>query len=466
MNRFVKKNLGMVVILSGAGVLAAGLLVYALLLVFDLDTYINRTSEARDSVQKLRRQDPRPGKENEERIQRDIEVYRKAAQGLRAHFQLPLQEAFDLFINTLEPPHKAMLTEEEVEQYKVPPKDGEEDDKAKLRIRKFTKADFHEFFKNRFEKAMENRNENLRYTENSLREFIMGFRNIFPNWNAAVAKFRTRAQDLTNEPINTESVTLSLLFATAGFQRFVPDDPPFSHLVNFREVLMKKAYEKKIAVMPSAMDFLVKWNQNGMTDFSNYSVPNRRVVLFHWDVLGNILDVLIKSGISSLHNIAVRNYADASAQELNLQQTFVEDGDYLVYHYTLEVSGTMENIRKLAANFDLEHENKRTYVVRAVTLYAEENGAGFLMKQGVNATVASRGSDPAAEVGRGRGRGRGREITEEPAPTPDGEKQNEEEDESKKPVEQRKGYGEILVGSGNEFHAFIDVDYIVLKSNQ
>ena len=454
----------MVLVLSCTGIVAVGLLIYALMLVFELDGFISRTSAASDSVRKLRTQTPRPGTENEERIKKDIAVYRKAADGLRGHFQLPLQSGVDKFIAKLAPPSARLLTQDDIEKFRVPPKEDEDVDdennkKKPIVMRKLKIDEFKELFKTHFDRMMENRQEHQRSTVNSLREFVVNFGKIFPNWNDAVNEFSREVKDkkLTDEPITDDSA-LALLFATMGFPRAVADDAKFSHLVNFRDVLMNKAHENKLALMPSALDLLVKWSTDGRdTDFSAYSVANRRVVLFHWDVFGNIIDLLHRSKINVLHNVHVRNYAEQTPEAgINLQQTFTEEGDYQIYHYTIEVAGTMEAIRALTRNFDLEHSRNRTYIVRAVTLYAEENGAAVLMKQGLNAAKTQQETPAEETVVRRRGRGRGRSVAADAPAAENKEKVDEEENV----------YGSVIVGAGNEFRAFIDVDYIVLKSNQ
>ena len=109
----MKKNRLLVVSLSAAIVVALGLFVYAVIEIVSWSGYMERTEKARESVRKLVRQRPAPGKENEERIKKDIVVYKKAAEGLHKSFQSPLQPALQAFFDTLEAPRIEVLTDEE-----------------------------------------------------------------------------------------------------------------------------------------------------------------------------------------------------------------------------------------------------------------------------------------------------------------------------------------------------------------
>ena len=104
--KFVKANLAMILILSVAGAIALALAVFICIVLVDWYGYSERTEKARDSIRKLVNQKPSPSKENLERIEEDIEVYKKAAEGLRSQFKSPLQPALDVFFKVLQPPRR------------------------------------------------------------------------------------------------------------------------------------------------------------------------------------------------------------------------------------------------------------------------------------------------------------------------------------------------------------------------
>ena len=102
--KFVKANLAMILILSVAGAAALALAVLICIVLADWYGYSERTEKARDSIRKLVNQKPSPSKENLKHIEEDIEVYKKAAEGLRRQFKSPLQPALDVFFKVLLPP--------------------------------------------------------------------------------------------------------------------------------------------------------------------------------------------------------------------------------------------------------------------------------------------------------------------------------------------------------------------------
>ena len=199
-----------------------------------------------------------------------------------------------------------------------------------------------------------------------------------------------------------------------------------------------------------------------------------REIFFQWDVLGDFVSLLCKSGVRTFHDLRARNFSETLEEGRKLGTYSETVGSYKLYHYSLEISGTLKSIRDFCTNLDNSYKNGRPYVVRAVTLYAEENGAGLLMGQmQLDKKDGANQDENNENYGGRRGRrGRRRQVVEvaesekEQQVDPDELRAQEEARIKALPVHERPGYGAVLVGNGELFRAIIDVDYIILEQNQ
>lgn len=475
MNRFTKKNMVFISVLSASGAVAAILLIFAAIVLFGLLDSMGETKNARARVEKLTRAKPAPGVENEERIKKDIEVYKDAAKGIRKGFSTPLQPAVDAFIKELAAPGTQQMSEDQQERYRVrDPKIDEMDDaqKKKLPMRKLTLDEFKEFYRERFEVECGNYSDQRKDALSTQSFFINNFRKNFSNWQSAVSKFVATARTITAEPIGTTNA-VALLLNAMGFVRAVPEEAEFSRLMeDYRSVIEKKAEKGKLGVQAEAANFMLgsSGSQNDNAVNRGYAAADIRDVFFHWDVFGNIVDHLCNGKIKILHNIRVRDFAENPEEGRKLGNFRETVGSYQVYHYTVEVSGSMESIRAFCQSLDQSWKQRRFYVVRAVTLYAEENGAAILMKQDAVAKSENNSGSGEEEVSRGRRR---RRRTPQNNSDDANNQQNEEdlrrqeaERIKRMKVHERPGYGAVLIGIGDMYRAFVDFDYVVLDKNQ
>ena len=481
----MKKNRLLVVSLSAAIVVALGLFVYAVIEIVSWSGYMERTEKARESVRKLVRQRPAPGKENEERIKKDIVVYKKAAEGLHRSFQSPLQPALQAFFETLEAPRIEVLTDEEKEQFKVPgtgiEADEENNQKAvPLKIRKLSQEDFVKFFRARFEQycSANGKLENELNTMATLMEFIGSCKQIFPlgNWDKAIATFRRGVKPLTVEPVNTSN-EIAVLLSALGFPRRGPGstDELKRHTDAFVAEIRQVATENKLELLFDISDSFV-----GGTSVAKNSVADKDypIAYFHWDVFGDIVSRLGKAEMSSLQNVFVRcgessEENSSGGKMLNLEQSFEQIGSFRVFHYTVVCTGSMEAIRNAVSLFDQAYRAHRTYVVRSVSLYAKENGAAALMAE--DSLLKDKDSQTAEvqdeDVSFRRGRRGRRRNTEELRASQDRKKEEDiqkqiREKDAKLPPHKRSDYGTILIGGSDQCIAYIDLDYVVLMNQE
>lgn len=480
MNKFTKKNFMLVAVLVGSGVLAAALLIAAGIVWLDLLQRIGDTKAAREKVEKLTKAKPAPGDENERRIKHDIVIFQKAAKELRKAFGSPLEPAVEAFIKELQPPYAKQLTDEQHERFRIHPANEDEMSQEQIRnlkTRKLSVEDFRGLFQEAFENNPGSRDENQRQLLSTQNFFIMVFRRKFPNWNSALAKFVEKAKTLTHEPIG-RSNDVALLLTAMGFPRAIPNEQEFiRHMESYRAALIQKAEAGKLEFMPAVANFMLNGSTNNSGEFNmsgGFAPADIREIFFHWDVLGDFVSLLCKSGVRTFHDLRARNFSETLEEGRKLGTYSETVGSYKLYHYSLEISGTLKSIRDFCTNLDNSYKNGRPYVVRAVTLYAEENGAGLLMGQmQLDKKDGANQDENNENYGGRRGRrGRRRQVVEvaesekEQQVDPDELRAQEEARIKALPVHERPGYGAVLVGNGELFRAIIDVDYIILEQNQ
>ena len=476
MNKFAKKNSMLVAVLIGSGLVTIGLLILAGLIWIGLLTRMSNTEKALEKVKSLTAAKPTPGKMNEDIVKSDIEIYKKASAELRAYFVSPLRPAVEAFINELRPPEASLITDEQHERLRTRKDDESEmtpEQIRKMPVRKLTLEEFRELFRETFESDPANSDEVQRRTIATQNFFIPGFRRKFPNWSAALAKFIEKAKTLTAEPIGQTNDVALLLYAI-GFPRAIPNDQEFiRHMEDYRAVLAQKAESFKLELMPAAANFLLASNISASGDVAitgGFSFADIREIFFQWDVLGDLINKLGSSGVGTLHDIRARNFAEAPEEGRKLGNYSEVIGSYKFYHYTLEISGSLKSIRKFCSTLDKSYSSGRVYVVRAVSLYAEENGAALLMGQNKAVEQRVNSEDGDENMGGRRGRRR-RQVVEqnddkEQQVDPEELRAREEARIKALPPEKRPGYGAVLVGAGETYRAMVDVDYVVLEQNQ
>ncbi|UKI33159.1 MAG: hypothetical protein L6W00_06620 [Lentisphaeria bacterium] len=101
MNRFVKNNLVLFIVLGLSVAVALVLLVWTAIRYTQMTRYINETDKLRKQIGELISKTPAPVDDNKPRISADIELYSKTAAGLQQRFGHPMAPAVDAFIKEL-----------------------------------------------------------------------------------------------------------------------------------------------------------------------------------------------------------------------------------------------------------------------------------------------------------------------------------------------------------------------------
>ena len=224
----------------------------------------------------------------------------------------------------------------------------------------------------------------------------------------------------------------------------------------------------KVAVGPDASHF--SFEENTVYQPEEYPLVER-----NWDIIGDLVQRISKSGVKELTAFRKRSLAGE------------ESSGYQLYHFSFEVIGSIANIRKLVADIDNAIPANRVYLVRSVSLYALNDPAEALFSQEStlpqdfidslvqqemrrNAAVKTQTTAVPAVRGR-RGRRQVAPVMETPESTTLSSEEMQvrraqavkafEEAEKKKKYFERFGYGDTLVGGSDECRAVIDVDYIM-----
>lgn len=401
----------MILSLIATGIVALVLFCWGIFILIEWSEYRERTEAARDKVQKLVKSTPAPGKENEERIQKDIALYVEKNRGLVDNFKSPLRYAVDVFLKELPPPSAKELTPEEIETYKVVEAveenneenavdtagadgSGEENAEEKLpEIRKFTYEDFRVFFPARFEQfcAENNISEDDKLSLSVLERFSAACTKLFPqgSWNRAVSAFARAAEPLTYEVIN-EANQLSILLYAFGLPRRV--DKNEASLRAQIEAMINNRILPQVQNMTFGEEALNFVGGGFHAKHASLSVKEYPMAFFHWDVFGDMVKRLDSAGVLQLEKVVFRGKAAEGGEggqtgKVNLAESFEEDGDYKIYHYTLVFTGSMDSVRKAMKNFDTAWQGdqygraRRMYVVRGLALYSGDDGAGKIMDE-------------------------------------------------------------------------------------
>lgn len=435
MNKKVKKNLVLIVTLASTGLVAVGLLIYVLILFINWSEYRARTEAARNEVKALISKETAPGKENEERIKKDIALYEAKSRDMVDTFKSPLRPAVDAFLQELPPPKKNVLSDEEKEFYKQEGTgiEGDEETKAvPLKIRKLSYDDFRKFFNDRFEVFCQQRNiseDKDRLSLMTLSLFRSECVNLFPqgSWKRAMDKFVEVAKPLVYETIN-EADPLPLLLVGFGMPRRVSDNITLLERQIDATVSRKIepiAKENNLIFGDDALKFI-----GGGSETKGLAVSDYPMAFFHWDVFGDIVKRLCNAKATSLQKVVVRTYASEGEEggtpggsAINLNASFEQDGNFRLYHYTVVFTGSMSAVRNVLREFDMAWKERRMYLVRGVALYAGDNGAAVVMKQLGNGNQEQKAENTAPTSRRRRRRAEAAEEQEQKTETVMSEKE-------------------------------------------
>ena len=448
MNRFVKQNLLLITVMGISGVVILALLVYSAIVYFQMSQCISETESLREQIRKLINQRPAPVEGNKPLLQKDIDLYTKLNAELSSAIGHPYKKAGERFIEVL----------------KEVKKDGSIEEARK---------EFIEEYNNTVGK-----DENPARQGMALDEMRAKYSK---TWKLALAEFKKLVAPITQEPELDRNVE-AFAFAAIGIPR---------KMQNNSEKVMDycRKYQEKIRqimgqrMRPEADSLGFSFIENPAQTFSveseegsaqkaAFRTEDIPLITRHWDIIGDICKRISTVEVKTLNFFHIRGINKENGA---YDGTVTGRGNYQVYHYSFEVSSSMENLRKLVKAFNYDPVTKRLYVIRSIFVYASDvelaSARALLNPQLVQQEIEKAEQTSAVPVRRGRRRGSAAPVEEQSQGTVDSEKERQlkwQEDlarrEKNLPFYQRNGYGIVKLAGNEEYRAVIDIEYIELTA--
>ncbi|MBO5763506.1 MAG: hypothetical protein J6R85_06500 [Lentisphaeria bacterium] len=439
MKRFIKDNIVLLVVLSLASMVALALLVLVMIKWSRMMTADQKVNELKGKIEELIKQSPAPVAGNIEPLKAEAKLYRDKTAELQKRFGGLRQPALDAFF-------KALGVEEEAFREVLRTEWEAAEDRN-------TPGGFNRFFQLFARGGKENMSWNL------------------GKWSKARAEFVKLYQPLIVEEITAGNAD-EILFSALGVPRKF-DGRGDVALRNYMWPMRAKLNDMYMAgydghqveLAPEAAAFGFDFNRIPKEDRIANIVKN-------FEVIGDMSRRIIQSKVDALRSFYIRN------QEFTFAGT--QSGPFVSYHYTFEVSGTMESIRALYQSLNDAAKDNRVYIVRSVYLYTTNDGASevffereqkeFEKRQAlVGANQNELGTTPMvigpARRSNNQQPGMGMMQEEQQVTGPDGRQITAaqlRELEMKKPYNERTGYGRILIGGDRNCDAVFDVDYVFI----
>ena len=221
-------------------------------------------------------------------------------------------------------------------------------------------------------------------------------------------------------------------------------------------------------------------------DIQNLNPEDYPAISDHLDIVGYML-YRVGGTKAIIWDVQIR-LKDASGGVEGGERRFKDSKEqrdgFDIYHYTLEISGTMKQIRDAVRMLDNCYAVRRVYLVKNISLYAENNIADSIFTGRSAEPDAAAGTtdqqtpapaEPRESGRRRRPRSKAKPVvTPENSEDPDGSAKDREEQErldreyeaeqKKLPYYERDGWGERIVAAkegAETYRAVIDVEYVV-----
>ena len=492
MNRFVRNNLLLIVIIACSCVAAVVLLVFSLIRYIGMTDCMKEIADISRQVKTLGAKNPSPHDDNRKPLEGNAAIFNRVADELAHYFTPELKKIAEKFVSEL--------------QETNPPK---EDDK----VVPLTVERFRDAYNNMWTKGKSYVDKQFNY---------QGFRDLtFKNWRAVVKKYLPIAQKYTLEPLNEDTLP-EMLFSYIGIPRIMGEQA--ENMVKFMKNYQNALVNIMTGIKFNTMGTQVDWfgfdpdpTVKQIIDRFNNPAEHFPRVAAVWDIYGDVIKRMVNCSqqvryqvngrehvekfstelknkletdkiaytlfddkVESFYGLSLRAAMDPKAPAEALRNAVAgdEDGPFKVYRMRIQIGGSMEGIRTFIRALEDAYRDHRVYVIRSVALYAERDGAyevfksnGDLADDAAINNQKNQTAVPEQSAGRGRGRGRGRAAqAEEPRqeskidPAVLEALQREQEETAKKlKFFERIGYGDPLIGDDKTCKAVIDFDYYVLK---
>ena len=494
MNRFVRNNLLLIVIIACSCVAAVVLFAFSLIRYVGMTDCMKEIEEISRKVKTLGAKNPSPHNDNKKPLEENAKLYNRVADELAVYFTPDLKKIAEQFVS-------------ELKETNPPKEDGKV---VPLTVERFRNA-----YNDMWSRGKSYVDKQFNY---------QGFKDLtFQNWHTVVKKYLPVVQKYTLEPLNEDSLP-ELLFSYIGIPRVMGEQP--ENMVKFMRNYQNALVNTMTGVKFNTAGVRVDWfgfspdpTVGDIRNLFNNPAEHYPRVAAVWDIYGDVIKRMVSCSqqvryfengkertekfstelknkletdktpytlfddkVESFFGLNLRAAMDtpkdaAAGDPLRNAVAGDEDSIFRVYRMRIQIGGTMEGVRTFVRSLEDAYREHRVYVIRSVALYAERNGAFEIFKRNseqVNDSANANKPENSAEqsVGRGRGRGRGRsvqaeEVKEEKskaeAAAEEARRREQEEAAKKLKFYERFGYGDVLIGDDKTCKAVIDFDYYVLK---
>ena len=316
-------------------------------------------------------------------------------------------------------------------------------------------------------------------------------RDKFENWSTAREAFINAVGNRNGagksgpcivEKLDSENADEVLLAALGVPRRMSGESSNLKRLMN--NIVGQLTKEYQVTLVGKALGLGITSISTGMNndapaegDVQSINPDDYPSVATHLDIISYMLYRIGASGVA-IWDVQIRMKAAEGGDGVTAGMRFNDSKEqrdgFDVYHYTLEFSGTMAQIRDAVSRLDNCYDVRRVYLVRNIALYAENNivDSVFTGMRVENRPQAALDNAPAVSTGRRRRPRSGNVAAQEMNDTGDdagarlaAQKKLDEEYERRQQqldVDKRDGYGETIAGGDKDtFRAVIDVEYVV-----
>ena len=426
-NKFVKKNLFMIVFMAVAVVAVIALLVMVSMEHTSMKEYDSRKKSLLKKINQIFKQHYYPVKVNVARINKDIGGYEKEVKKLQSKFGHPYEAALKRFAEVLGVP----LSE--------------------------FKAKFGEFWES--QKRVTTRD--LIYRRYKKRKFSEDFPKHKSNWSEAMAAFRHEAQKMTLEEINISNVDGIFLAAMGKGRRFSDSSLRCQAFMKRMRIKMLEYFNSKKVGCENASDF----------SFDHNSLPPEgdiEDIARAWEIISDLTKRIADSKVDpKIDTLDLTKFSKRSLSG-------AKDGNYISYRFSFTVKADMNTLRRLVKNLYSGYDVNRIYAIRDIKLFREVDRVDEIIRESESIKEDSEYDMEGAEKTQDglkrpdmpfpRGNAFSPRKTAKPVKV--------SKPKPKKIIGEKKvlgpkdpGYGRIIVGDINTIRAEFDVDYIIYNDS-
>lgn len=467
MKRLIKKHIGFMTAIAVSVIIVLVLLVFVLLQNGEMLKAAKDLQSQKSKIEQLNSAKPSPAEENYDNLLADAAKYQEKVEILYQHFGRPYERALNRFCEVL-----GIKSDEFRSLFRSYWEDGISRNQQGDQIY----ALFVESNGN-IEGAPEQEIENEDGSVTTVKVCTWDR----AKWNRAMEAFVEEASKYTLEDIgNADSASAKeLLLASLGVPRnFGGNGARCKAYVNStKKKLIDCFIENNVGLSKDAQNFSFVYTGSGEPGAADI-VKISKV----WDIVCDLCQRIAKSDIGSLETFSIDSLDGIDGSN-----------GFRYYRFQIEVSGTLEEIRKLTEVLADAYVDSRVYIVRRMALMKDFDAAQILIDENINKSISEANENSAARTvqtvrrtptagvgvasdGRGSALSIRRGSIEDvswanPTIYEEGrsfieEVMKVEDSEEKVAAAMRRNYGRPVIGVGDRCTASIVIDYVAYETDE